>query len=146
MFFMWSNVQFTRKFITSWTYSSWWQTIPLSVSYYFVITSNDPDPKWPQMIRDDPKWPYYLRFCNKAFIQRTDVLAHERVHTGEKPFGKSKSSSILDGWKCNIFEKDSNGKFQHVNIVENVSHVVQQWKNMKRVSAELESPLKKIEN
>ena len=36
--------------------------------------------------------------------------------------------------------------FQHVNIVENVSHVVQQWKNMKRVSVELESPSKKIEN
>ena len=89
MFFMWPNVQFTRKFITSWTYSSWWQTIPLSVSYYFAITSNDLDSKWPQMISDDPKWPHYFRFCNKAFIQRTDVLAHERVHTGEKPFGKS---------------------------------------------------------
>ena len=30
--------------------------------------------------------PYKCQFCEKGFAQQAGVKAHEKIHTGEKPF------------------------------------------------------------
>ena len=29
---------------------------------------------------------FQSRFCGKSFVQRANMVAHERIHTGERPF------------------------------------------------------------
>ena len=108
---------------------------------------------WPQMIPDDPKWYIILDSVTKlSSKEQTSWLMS--VFTLVKNLLVSLISDPLyilpittSRYRVrHISNRVGNRKFQHANIVENVSHVVQQWKNMKRVSAELESPLKKIEN
>ena len=36
-----------------------------------------------------PPEPFSYSFCGKAFTQKSDIMTHERAHTGEKPFACS---------------------------------------------------------